>query len=388
MTDFTKLLEYAKTDKQKKTIELCIKYGTISNASRNGSINRSTMRCHIDAVKVFAENKGYAPEVGIDRPLGADSLLGLTGISDMRTNEEGKPTWYKFNIDKMKMHEAMLATVEELKKDIPKSQPVKLIREGLDSKLYNLFPIMDYHLGMYADAGETNGAWNMEIAEETFIKMVDQMVERAPKAETAIFNENGDFMHFDSMKAVTPGHGHILDAACRYPELVPSAIKLMKYAIKRLLETHKKVHIICAEGNHNEVSSVWMRNFLESHYEEDSRVSVDVSRRKYYGFHFGKVFLGFHHGHKKGVGNVTEVLGALFREEFFGSVYRYIHVGHRHHKDIKENLLATVIQHNTMAPGDAHSSGSGYDSERSSSVITYHKDFGYWSEFPVTFDML
>ena len=388
MTDFTKLLEYAKTDKQKKTIELCIKYGTISNASRNGGINRSTMRCHIDAVKVFAENKGYAPDEGIDRPLSADSLLGLTGISDMRTNEEGKPTWYKFNIDKMKMHEAMLATVEELKKDIPRSKPVKIIRENLDASLCNLFPIMDFHLGMYSDSGETNGAWNMEIAEQTFIKLIDEMVERCPKAELAIFNENGDFLHFDSMKAVTPGHGHILDASCRYPELVPAAIRLMKYAIKRLLETHKRVHIICAEGNHNEASSVWMRNLLEFFYEDDERVTVDTSRRKYYGFKFGKVFLGFHHGHKKGVANVTEVVAGMFREWFFSCVYRYIHTGHLHHKHIKENILATVEQHNTIAPGDAHSAGGGYLSERSATVITYHSEYGEWGRFPVTFDML
>jgi len=386
MADFKKLLEYAKTEKQREVINACIEFGSVNGASKKSGLNRSTMRRHIDIVKSQAAKQGHSPEHGMVHTV--PDGFAIKGTSTLYKDGEPVIQWVKTNVDQERQIELMNIVIEEFKKDIPKSQPVAIIRKDLDSKLCNLFPIMDFHLGMYSDAGETNGAWNMEIAEKVFMQLIDEMVERCPKAELAVFNENGDFLHFDSMKAVTPGHGHLLDASCRYPELVPAAIRLMKYAIKRLLETHEKVHIICAEGNHNEASSVWMRNFLACYYEDDARVTVDNSKRKYYGFKFGNVFLGFHHGHKKGVANVTEVIAGMFREWFFSCVYRYIHTGHLHHKHIKENILATVEQHNTIAPGDAHSAGGGYLSERSATVITYHSEFGEWGRFPVTFDML
>ena len=75
-------------------------------------------------------------------------------------------------------------------------------------------------------------------------------------------------------------------------------------------------------------------------------------------FEFGKVAIFTHHGHKRKVTNVAEVLAAKFRE-IYGRTSMPMPMGHLHSVDVKENNLMIVEQHRTLAAPDAYRRAAG-----------------------------
>lgn len=311
----------------------------------------------------------------------------LNGVSAMIPNNHGKPTWLKFKRENGDVAKALELMAEGFKEKLPKhpaTPPPKIVNGDLLAQ----YTITDFHLGMLADAEETGGKWNIKLAEKMLIDWFKATMSMTPNTEQAVFMQIGDFLHWDGLKAVTPAHGHVLDADSRYQKLVRSCIRVTRQIMNLLLEKHGKVHCIFAEGNHDESGSSWMREWLDVFYEHEPRITVDTSIDPYYGFKFGNVGVFAHHGHKKKKENLPEVFAAKFREIMFSCEYNYAHCGHMHHKDVKESSLMIVTQHQALAAPDAHASSGGWMSQRGATATIYHKKHGYMTEYNVTPAML
>ena len=61
-------------------------------------------------------------------------------------------------------------------------------------------------------AEEGGADWDLAIAESTGIKAMSALTAGAPASQRAVVNIQGDFLHFDGLSAITPQHGHVLDA--------------------------------------------------------------------------------------------------------------------------------------------------------------------------------
>ena len=162
----------------------------------------------------------------------------------------------------------------------------------------------------------------------------------------------------------------------------------MRQIVSMMLEKHMHVHIIHAEGNHNIAGSVWLRELMSCYYENEPRVTVDNSELPYYAYQWGNVSLFAHHGHKKNISDLSSVFAGMFRDIYGMTKYSYVHVGHKHHIDIKENNMMIVEQHRTLAPKDAHAARGGYNSKRSASAIIYHKEYGEVNRLTLSPEML
>jgi hypothetical protein len=350
------------------------------------SVDPSCIRRAVQAVKKKAALQGYSPEHDMTH-IAPDPFI-VRGTSTY-FNKDGKPTgqWVKTKLDDDKLQAMMLAAVEGLKDEITPSLPI----DGPDhcnTLLCNTYVITDYHLGMLAWSEETGEDWDIKIAEDLLIKWFQQAILMAPNAETAIFAQLSDFLHFDGMEAVTPASKHLLDADTRFAKLVRVAIRVLRQVIAMLLMKHAKVHIIMADANHDPVSQIWLREMLAVLYEQEPRITVDTSPNPYNVFEFGNVMLGFHHGHKRKPANVSEVFAAQFREIYGRTKYTYIHTGHMHHLEVKENPMMIVEQHRTLSPADAYAARGGWLSGRDASVIVYHREYGEVSRFTINSDML
>jgi len=281
----------------------------------------------------------------------------------------------------------MLAAIEALKDDIPRITPSVTPPAGLDS-LLNCYVITDYHMGMLAWHEETGADWDLKIAEDLLIRWFAQAIQQSPQANTAVFAQLSDFLHFDGMDAVTPASKHLLDVDSRFAKLVRVAIRVLRQVIDMLLAKHQKVHIIMADANHDPVSQIWLREWFAVFYENEPRITVDRNPSPYNAYEFGQTALFFHHGHKRKVENVSEVFAALYREMFGRTKYAYAHMGHLHHLHVKENPLMIVEQHRTLAANDAYAARGGYLSGRDAKVITYHANKGEVSRLTINSDML
>ena len=332
--------------------------------------------------------KGHIPEMSIESKL--PPFLKIKGTSQLMRRGEPEPllSWVKTNTDNEKLLEMLQASVEAMGEDIPRVSLMAPPPLG-NADLLNCFVITDHHLGMLAWHEETRGDdYDLRKSEELLVAWFASAIQQAPHADTAIFAQLGDLLHWDGLEAVTPTSGHNLDADTRFQKLVRVAIRVLRQVIDMLLSKHQRVHVLMAEGNHDMASSVWLREWFAVLYENEPRITVDRSPDPYYCFEFGQTGLYFHHGHRRKPTNVSDVFVAKFRDVFGRTKHSYAHMGHLHHVDIRENNLMIVEQHRTLAAADAYASRGGWMSGRDAKVITYSRTYGEVSRLIISAEMV
>jgi len=299
-----------------------------------------------------------------------------------------KQQWVKTDIDAERQLEIMQAVVEGMCSVIKPLPAVPVSARKVDKKLLNLYTVSDFHLGMLAWADETGDDWDMKIAERLFTKWFDAAFQQAPDAGTGVITILGEMAHFDSLDAVTPTCGQVLDADTRYQKLVRYMIRMVRRVVEMALVKHQTVRLLIVQGNHDESGMIWLAEMFSTLYDNEPRVFVDTSADVYKLVQHGKTTLFFHHGHKARFDAIEPVMIAKFRKAFGESTYSYAHVGHLHHQKIVESRNMIVEQHRTLAAKDAYASRGGWMSGRSANVITYSSEFGEVGRLTISPEML
>ena len=307
------LWDYCHTDRQREVLKAVHETGSQGKAAKQLGVLRSTVSNVVQAVSRRAALKGISPDHQLNYPLAEGEVL--IGRSVHTTGPNGDKVWIKTKVEDEHRRFVMQETVEALKEDLPKYEPVVYVGNG-NAKLLNLYVVTDYHLGMKSWHEETGADWDMEIAEGLLLDWLGTAVSHAPDADMAILANLGDLMHWDGYDAVTPAHRHILDADTRFQKLVRVAIRTIRKMIQMLLKKHKQVHVLMADANHDPASGAWLRELLASVYEDDPRITVDVLADTYYCYEHGDTSLFFHHGHKKGIADVDRVFAGKYRQIF------------------------------------------------------------------------
>ena len=356
-----------------KIIDIARKYGISDRVIR------------IRKAKLAKKGVGHGRDVSHLVPDGY-KIKGTSSLVDEFGNT--KLQWVKTDTDAERQVELMKAVIEGMKSEITPVAPVKAVRAKRDDKLLNLYTVSDFHLGMLAWADESGDDWDMKIAEDLFSRWFDAAFQKAPDAGTGVINLLGDLAHFDSLDAVTPASGHVLDADTRYQKLVRYMIRMVRRVIDMALVKHKNVRLLIVQGNHDESGMIWLAEMFSTLYDNEPRVFVDTSPDVYKMVQHGKTTLFFHHGHKARFDAIEPVMIAKFRKAFGESVYSYAHVGHLHHQKIVESRNMIVEQHRTLAAKDAYASRGGWMSGRSANVITYSAEYGEVARLTISPEML
>lgn len=374
------------TPRQLEFLEVVDRLGSERKAAAELGLSHGTIGNAIASLKKKAAKMGYAPECHMTRAV-PDGFF-LRGTSTY-FNKDGEVAgqWVKNQIDHDRQREIFQAACDAFCETIPRVRPRPAQAHG-NADLLNCFVITDFHLGMLSHKEETGADWDIKIAENMIIRWFEQAIAQSPDAETAVFAQLSDFLHADSVEALTPASKHVLDVDTRFHKVVRTAIRILRTVIDMLLAKHKRVHIVMADANHDPVSQIWMREWFSALYENEPRITVDRSPSPYNAYEFGKTVLFFHHGHKRKVTNVSEVFAAQFREIFGRTKYAYAHTGHLHSIDVKENNLMVVEQHRTLAAPDAYAARGGWLSGRDAKVITYHREYGEVSRVTINSNML
>lgn len=364
--------------------------GSMRGAAKSLDLHHSKVQ---RAVSRIAKRSGLneASSFLPSHPLGffTTKVSTFTGEDSETGETKVKAQWVQSKPDSDLKELAIRQTFAAMAEELPKIEPRPLpLDRFYNDDLLNLFTFTDYHMGMLAWHAETGADWDLKIAEDMLYKVFEHQLSSSPPAKVALINQLGDFLHTDGLKAITPEHGHLLDADGRFPKIVASTIRVLRRIIDRALETHEQVHVIMAEGNHDMVSSIWLRAMFAALYENEPRVKVDDTPVPYYCYVHGDVLLGFHHGHLSRGPSLPGLFAAKFRKEWGVTTKSYIHTGHRHHQDTKEYPGSLVVQHATLASPDAYAARGGWMSERQAKRITYHKRFGECGSDIVTPEMV
>ncbi len=318
--------------------------------------------------------KGYSPAHNMVHTV-PDGYT-VKGVSTLY-NADGQVAaqWVKSTQDAERMREiieaAMAAMVADLPK-LPKSKP----QGEYNAQLMACYPLGDPHIGMRAWAEECGQDWDLAIAERVHCGVMNDLVSRAPATEWATIINLGDLFHYDSMAAVTPKHGHLLDADGRYAKMIDVGIKVMRQCITSALAKHKFVRVINAIGNHDQTGAIWLARALAHVYENEKRVHVEKTCSPFNYFEFGKVLVGVHHGDTCKMPALPGVMAADQSEAWGRCKHRYWWTGHIHHESVKEFPGVLVESFSTLAVRDAYATAGGWRSREQAKCIVLHRELG------------
>lgn len=382
-----KLRDFCDSDRQREIVDAVLRSPNLNQAAKKLGTQRGSVDRSIKRLEERAARMGYSPSHDMTKP--APNGYQIRGTSTLYNEDGGiKQQWVKTQIDKEQQESLMNAAFSAMSDELPRVKPISPPKSIYEDLLTN-YVITDYHFGMLGWGEETrDGDWDLDIAEELLVNWFSTAIQQSPKAKQAILAQLGDFLHWDGMEALTPANKNILDADTRYQKLVRVVIRAVRQVINLLLKKHESVHVIMAEGNHDPVGSIWLREWLHTIYENEPRITVDRSPDPYYCYEWGNVSLFYHHGHKRKVSNIDDVWVAKFREVFGRTKHSYGHMGHLHHRDVKETNLMVIEQHRTLANLDAYASRGGWLSGKEAQAITYHKEHGEVSRVIINPDMV
>ena len=380
------LLRFAKTERQREVVQALIDHNSLRAAARALGANFSVVHGVYNTVRACAAREGHSPDE--DKAGHAPPGYLVKGKSTYFDGEgKVRGQWVKTAIDADKQRVLQEQAIAAACATIPPLGAIEPPTNTLGD-LLNVYTITDYHFNMLAWGDEAGADWDMAIADRTLRCCFAAMVEGAPPADTCVIAQLGDFAHSDGFRPETPLHHHLLDTDTRFEKAVGAMLEALRALVEFAATRHRRVVVLLAEGNHDMASSVWFRAAFKMVYRDNPRVEVIDSPLPYYALQFGQTMLGWHHGHLAKNDSLPLIFAAQFSKMWGDTTKRYIHTGHRHHREVKEHAGAEVYQHPTLAPRDAYAARGGWFAERRATAVTYHRHHGEVGSNTVTPEML
>ena len=249
-----------------------------------------------------------------------------------------------------------------------------------NSDLMTMYPYTDLHVGLLALKEVSGYDFDLKIAEQWVLASMEHLVQVSPNSETCLIAEMGDFLHAENDDNRTKS-GHSLDVDTRHSKIIEVAFNLMISLIEKALTKHKYVKFLSISGNHSENSSHYLKAVVKAYFRNEPRVKVVEDSRLHQYYQFGKVLLGYHHGHStRGSTKLVECMLEDNLPIISDTKYRYWHIGHLHSNNkflAKEDAFCSIEIHKNLPPRDAWAAGAGFRGNIGQvKSITYHKDFG------------
>lgn len=419
--EFEALKPYA-TENELMWLNACIKHDGPRPAAR--AIERPVSLCFsaIRTVRKRAARRGWAPEHGWNPPaaptkphgttpegfeIGAKSILRdadgeQTAVWDKlrpeRAPAEAPPPdfllnkvsqftdsqgnligqWKSFSPERAERWEAAKAAIAEAVKPyeggsgcFPGPQLADL------QETLTIYGLGDPHVGMLAHSDEAGENFDLKIADAVTNQAVIRLLAAAPPSRVGGLVLIGDNFHAQNDQQVTPGHGHKLDVDGRFSKVWRVGTRLWRIQIDRMLEKHDQVLVWVVCGNHDPDLSFLLAEWLRAWYRDEPRVTIGDNIREHQYYLYGKVLLGFTHGHR----SKPDALGGIMAEDVpewwaKAKAERHWFTGHIHSKTFWELRGCTLETLRTLAASDAYATRAGYRSKRASVAVTYDPELG------------
>lgn len=193
--------------------------------------------------------------------------------------------------------------------------------------------ISDLHIGKYSYESETRESYSVAKAVARAREAVDALLEKASgyEIDEILLLCGNDVLHVDnSFKTTTRGTAQDVDGV--WHENFKAARMLFVEIIEKLIQV-ANVHVCHVPSNHDYVMGYCLTDALYCWFNKSNNVTfdLDMTHRKY--FRYKQNLIGVSHGD----GAKMEQLPLLMANEapidWAKTKFRYIYLGHIHHKD-------------------------------------------------------
>lgn len=251
--------------------------------------------------------------------------------SSFFTNKEG------FEHDAKALEKLRLDTIAQMQKHAPKYQKPKPIK----GETLLVLPRADDHFGKLSTVEETGYEYNLKVASERSAEGTASLLAMAepfkPKAFAVCIGN--DAIHIDTHKRTsTAGTPQDTDGTIF---TMFDAAKLSYITMIEHLAEKGDVYLFFVPSNHDWLAGrfladsvgSWFHKHPNVHLGGDSWWNLKTSHRKY--MKFGENLIMFSHGDGFKERDGRSIMADEAKEAWATTTFRYIYLGHVHHKDRK-----------------------------------------------------
>jgi hypothetical protein len=296
-------------------------------------------------------------------------------------------TWHIERPEEVARQEALQAALEAMREDLPRAPCIALPEQTMDDYLA-VYPVGDHHLGMLAWAREVGTSYDTAIGEQLLAAATDHLMGTMLAATNCLIAFLGDYVHYDSLDAVTPEHKNQLDADSRKGKLIPAVVRSMRRMIEQAAQRHHFVHVIVEAGNHDPDASLWIQELLRVKYEDNPRITIDGSPARFHYYRFENNLIGTHHGDKAKMEDLPIIMANDRAEDWGNTNHRYIYTGHIHRRTALDVHGVSVESMRILPPADAYAHQLGYRPIRDMKAIIIHVTHGEVARYTFNPNML
>lgn len=364
-------------DQCRETLELLARHGDMAAAARAVDIPYPTFKSRVNTANARMARlarEGHAPG-HFDNGTAPGYLMGKVTV---QRNADGgvERTWERQSPDQARFQEDFLSFIEAACEPLKGLAPIVPPPSTSDADLLAVYPIGDHHHGMKADPDETGDAYDCKIATRRLTAAVDHLSATAPPCREALLLNLGDYFHANDSSNQTPASGNLMDVDTRFGQVFDTGAMALIRCVLRLLEKHETVHVWNMRGNHDPDAAQALAVAMAFYFHDEPRVKVDRGTSLYKFIRFGNNLIASHHGHGAKQADLPLLMAVDRKDDWAATEHRVWHVGHFHHKSMKEHPGCDVEVHRTLAGTDAWHAGKGYRSKRDMQVIIYHRELG------------
>ena len=308
-------------------------------------------------------------------------LFNVDKMSELINNRTGESvmTWYKSSKEVEDMTNLVDNLCTRIRKEVRPLPKVQKVRMARKKDLLNFYYLGDPHMNMLSWARETGQDWDLNIALKHHDAAMSDLLWRAPPAAEGVLCTLGDLFHNDSLKAITPGSGNVVDVDGRLMKSWDATVMMVERILQQMLKQYDHVHYICVPGNHSETLERVFAACLRISFKNNKRITVHDNVRKHIPFVWEKNFILATHGDRLSPQKKADIATAKYRKEHGAANFTHVVTGHLHHNKVDELGGAMVEIFSVLTPEDAwHMEGGYVTSRQAAHQVTYHKEGGIY----------
>lgn len=364
----------------------CVREGmTVPEVSEQEGVHeRSVWRQLAGAKKKLAIDNGYSPEHNMVNPTAPGfSLARHSQYYDKDGNPANK--WVIQTKDSKQQEAIIKQFIDSMAQDLPKVPKIKYTKKNPNTDWIPWINIGDGHLGMVAYDKEVGANFDLKIAKAELCAAVQDLIDTAPDCERVVIQDMGDMTHYENIDGVTEASGHNLDCDGRYSKMIDVYIACMRFIVEAALKKFKYVDVIINQGNHSRKNDLWMARLLRAVYENQNRLSVIDNESVFIPYRMGNTFVMSHHSDKCKPAKLADVMATDFSQDWGEATYRYIDIGHIHHRMVaKEMAGCTIESWNQLAAMDKYAHDGGWRSRQCLTMVYRSKTYGEKGRVTIT----
>jgi len=279
--------------------------------------------------------------------------------------------------------------IEDITKHSPLIKEIKY--KPKNEKNLLVLNLYDAHLGRLSWGEESEGNYDIKIAEKLIFKVVNGLIEKSKgfSPEKILIPVGHDFLNYDYAKPFPQTtNGTPQEADVRWQKMFRIGYKIWFDIIDLLSKNIAPIDVISIPGNHDEQSIFYLSEVLYMKYFNNKNVHINNAPKKRKYYNYGQNLIGVTHGRYE---KKTEIHNLMFSDRdakpFLSKTkFRYFYLGHLHHEkqvQIKsEDYRGMIVEFlPSIAQTDAYEFDRGYSSIRGGTAMVHNHKYGRIAKF-------